>query len=196
MLPPDSPSKPAFSRALQVMRQVIEEGRQSVRSLRSAQNETLDLERALAQIQEEVAPDGLGSGEVAFCVAVQGQRRPLHPLLRDEMYRIGREAILNAFRHARASRIEVELAYSSSGLRMLIRDDGCGIDTQLLKTGREGHWGLAGMRERADRVNARLRIWSSAGKGTEVEVIASSQVAFIDHSHFGLPWFRKRSGSR
>ena len=99
-------------------------------------------------------------------------------MLRDEVYRIGREALINAFRHARAKSIEVELKYSSSHLRLLVRDDGCGIDPQVISSGREGHWGLSGMRERADRIGARLHVFSSATAGTEIELSVPSHVAF------------------
>ncbi|HUE00981.1 MAG TPA: ATP-binding protein, partial [Bryobacteraceae bacterium] len=85
--------------------------------------------------------------EIGFRVIVQGQRRPLRPVLRDELYRIGREALVNAFRHSGAKSIEVEVEYSARQLRILVRDDGCGIDPQLLHSGRDGHWGLPGMRE-------------------------------------------------
>ena len=85
---------------------------------------------------------------------VDGQPRPLHPVLRDEVYRIGREALVNAFRHSGAKSIEMEIEYASSQLRMLVRDNGCGIDPQMLHSGRDGHWGLSG-HARAGRANRR-----------------------------------------
>ena len=123
--------------------------------------------------------------EVEFRVITEGQQRPLHPLLRDEVYRIGREALINAFRHARANQIEVTLTYSANQLRLLVRDDGCGIDPKILRSGREGHWGLSGMRERADRIGARLHVFSSASAGTEVELSVPGRVAFQDHPTAG-----------
>jgi DNA-binding NarL/FixJ family response regulator len=93
------------------------------------------------------------------------------------MYRIGREAILNAFLHAKARRVEVELEYGDPDMRLLVKDDGGGIDPEVLRAGREGHFGLAGMRERAERIGGRLRLWSAPGEGTEVELLVRGSVA-------------------
>ena len=90
------------------MGQVIEEGRNAVRGLRLSHSASLDLEQAFARIQQELEPESADGTEVKFRVIAEGQRRPLHPLLRDEVYRIGREALTNAFRHARANHIEVD----------------------------------------------------------------------------------------
>src|SRR5262249_19189416 len=129
-LPADSSAKPTLTRAQQLMRQVIDEGRNAVRGLRSSDSMSLDLEQAFSQMPQELGPH---SGQAAgFRVIVEGQQQPLHPLLRDDVYRIGREALINAFRHARAKHVEVELKYSPSQLRLLVRDDGGGIDPQIL----------------------------------------------------------------
>jgi ligand-binding sensor domain-containing protein/signal transduction histidine kinase len=177
-LPADSSAKPTLNRALELMRQVIDEGRNAVRGLRSSNSDSLDLEHAFARIQQELVTDGQESGKVHFRVIVDGEQRPLRPALRDEVYRIGREALLNAFRHARARKIELELKYTSHRLSVLVRDDGCGIDPDVLRTGRDGHWGLAGMRERADHIGARLHVMSSAFAGTEIELSIPGNVAF------------------
>jgi signal transduction histidine kinase len=190
-LPADSQSRPPLDRALQLMRQVIEEGRNAVRGLRSSSNASLDLEQALSRIQDELVHE-----PIDFRVIVEGERRPLHPVLRDEVYRIGREALINAFRHARAKSVEVELKYSSTHLRLLVRDDGCGIDPQVISSGQEGHWGLLGMRERSDRIGARLHVFSSATAGTEIELSVPSHVAFQDQSARGLRWFGRRQNAR
>ncbi len=182
LLPGESKAKASLTRALDLMRQVIEEGRNTVRGLRSTRSTSMDLEEAFARIQDELTPGVGASGEtpepVDFRVITEGQRMPLHPVLRDEVYRIGREALVNAFRHARAKKIEIELNYSPTLLRVLIRDNGCGIDPQTLDGGRDGHWGLSGMRERADRIGARLRLWSSNNGGTEVELTVPGHIAF------------------
>jgi signal transduction histidine kinase len=102
----------------------------------------------------------------------------LHPILRDEVYRIGREALVNAFRHSGATAIEVELEYAVKRLRVLVRDNGRGIDPLVLQSGREGHWGLPGMRERAESIGGTLRVWSRASYGTEIELSVPSHVAF------------------
>ena len=124
---------------------------------------------------------------------VDGQPQKLHPVIRDEVYRIGREALLNAFRHAQAKRIEIELKYSFGRFRMLVRDDGRGIDPQILKSGRDGHWGLSGMRERAERIGARVHVFSSAAAGTEIELSIPSHVAFQGRSGGALKWFARRA---
>ena len=182
-LPADSPEKPILTRALQLMAQVIEESRNAVRGLRASDSASFDLEQAFSRIPAELAQE-----KIEFRVIVDGERRPLQPALRDEVYRIGREALLNAFRHARAKSIEVELKYAARHLQLLVRDDGCGIDPQVVGAGREGHWGLSGMRERADRIGARLHVFSSASAGTEIELSVPSNVAFQDQGDRRLQW--------
>jgi signal transduction histidine kinase len=177
-LPADSTVKPALTRALDLMRQVIDEGRNVVRGLRSSKTASLDLEHAFSQIQQEVVATQHAGERVAFRVIVDGQQRPLHPVLRDEVYRIGREALINAFRHANAKKIEIELKYSARGLCVLVRDNGRGIDPEVLTSGRDGHWGLSGMRERAERIGARLHVMSSAFTGTEIELSVPGNIAF------------------
>lgn len=187
-LPADAPVKPMLTRTIQLMGQVIEEGRNAVRGLRSSHSASLDLEHSFSRIQQEFVQQ-----EIDFRVIVEGQPRPLHPVLRDEAYRVGREALINAFRHARAKTIEIELKYSSSGLRILVRDDGCGIDPQILHSGRDGHWGLSGMRERADRIGARFHVFSSATADTEIQFSVPSHIAFQGQSDSRLlKWFARR----
>jgi ligand-binding sensor domain-containing protein/signal transduction histidine kinase len=192
-LPEDSSAKPVLNRALELMRQVIDEGRNAVRGLRSTHTASLDLDHAFSRIQQELAADESASEQVDFRVIVEGERRLLHPVLRDEVYRIGREALLNAFRHAHARRIELELNYSSSRLSVVVRDNGCGIDPNVLETGRDGHWGLSGMRERADRIGARLHVMSSVSAGTEVELFIPGNVAYRDQPRGKRRWFSKLS---
>ncbi len=194
-LPADSPAKPTLTRALQLMRQVIDEGRNAVRGLRSTGSVSFDLEHVFSQVPQEVVSHAKTGEEVGFRVIVEGEQKPLHPLLRDDIYRIGREALINAFRHARAKNIEIELKYSPSRLRVLVRDDGCGIEPHILESGRDGHWGLPGMRERAEQIGARLHVYSSAVAGTEVELSVPGHVAFQGHSRRGLQWFLKRHQS-
>ena len=169
---PDSSVKPQLDRILQIMNQGIQEGRATIQDLRSAG--TSDLVQALSRVQEEVAvqPD------VDFRVVVVGRQEPLRSPVWHEMYRIGREALVNAFSHSRAKCVEFELEYADSNLCMRVRDNGCGIDPQVLRAGRDGHWGLAGMRERATRIGGRLEIASSATTGTEVQLFIPSAVAF------------------
>jgi signal transduction histidine kinase len=191
-LPEASPVKPSLSRVLQLMGQVIDEGRNAVRGLRSPDSGSSDLAEAFSRIQGE-----LGIEErIDFRVIVEGQPRPLHPLLRDEIYRIGREALVNALRHARAKKIAIEVEYSSSRLRILVHDDGCGIDPQVLHSGRDGHWGLSGMRERAERIGGGLHVWSGAAAGTEIELSVPSHAAFLDQRRHKLTWWGRRFAAK
>jgi len=176
-LPADSPAKPLMNRVLTLMGRVIDEGRNAVRGLRSGDDDSYDLGQAFSRVAQEL----LIQQEVDFRVVMEGLPRALHPIIRDEVYRIGRESLVNAFRHSRASKIEVEVDYSASNLRILVRDNGCGIDPQVLRAGRDGHWGLPGMRERAEKVGAKLRVWSRAAAGTEVELTVPGHVAFQSH---------------
>jgi signal transduction histidine kinase/ligand-binding sensor domain-containing protein len=188
-LPADSKAKPMLTRTRELMRQVIDEGRNAVRGLRSHGNPSLDLEQAFSQVYQEHAANPNTCEPGGFRVMIEGQQKPLNPLLRDEVYRIGREALINAFRHSHAKHIEVEIKYSPSQLRILVRDDGCGVDTRTLTSGRDGHWGLSGMRERADRIGARLHICSGARTGTEVELSIPGNTAFLGSSKRRLRWF-------
>jgi len=187
-LPEDSSVKPMLTRALDLMRQMIDEGRNAVQGLRSSHT-PLDIEQAFSRIQQELPLQEQAGKHIDFRLIVEGVRRPLHPALRDEVYRIGREALINAFRHAKAKKIEMELKYSSNRLRILVRDDGCGIDPEILRAGRHGHWGLSGMRERADRIGARLHLMSSASAGTEIELSVPGNVAFQSRSKRTLTWW-------
>jgi signal transduction histidine kinase len=173
-VPPDSLVKPRLDRILQLMNQGIEEGRSTIQGLRSSDSRTLDLVLALSSVQQELAvqPD------MGFRVTVAGRQQPLRPPIRNEIYRIGREALLNAFCHSGAKSVDFELEYTENDLRMCIRDNGCGIDPQMLHAGREGHWGLAGMRERATRISGLLKISSSAAAGTEVQLSVPGALAF------------------
>ena len=174
----DSPAKPAVERGLDLLRQVNQEGRNALRSLRSRQASSEGLEQALSLLSKEFAfPEN-----IEFVVTTDGQPRLLPSLVRDEAYLIAREAVINAFRHAQASKIEVEVGYGSRHLRVMVRDNGCGIDSQLLRTGREGHWGLPGMRERAEKIGGKLNVLSGVDAGTEMELSVPGALAFHDGS--------------
>jgi signal transduction histidine kinase/ligand-binding sensor domain-containing protein len=173
-VPQDSPAKKLLSHVQQLMSRVIDEGRNAVRGLRAGPGAGDDLEQAFARIPVEMA---IGD-HVEFHVFVDGHVRTLHPMIRDEIYRIGREAAVNAFRHSNGTRIEIELEYSPQHVRMLVRDNGRGIDEEVIRTGRDGHWGLSGMRERAQRIGAHFKVWSRTGAGTEIELTVPNQVAF------------------
>jgi len=132
------------------------------------------LGHALADVPTEL---GLPSA-IGFRVVVEGRRRELRASLKDEVYRIGREAIFNAYRHSHAKDIETQIEYRANELRVVVRDNGCGIDPQGPCWAQNEHWGLQGMRERAERIGARLRLFSRVGLGTEVELGVPGWIAF------------------
>jgi len=166
--------KPRFSDILQLLDRVLEQGRCAVQGLRSHNEHFLSLGQALAAV-----PNDLGLPlAVGFRVVVEGRQRELRTGLRHEVYCIGREAIINANRHSRAKHIETQVEYRPTELRITVRDNGCGIDPQELQWVRHGHWGLRGMRERAERIGARLRLLSKVALGTEVELCVPGRVAF------------------
>jgi len=88
---------------------------------------------------------------------------------------------VNVMRHARASKVEVELEYTSESFRLCVRDDGSGMSAEVIQSGREGHWGIPGMRERAARMGARFKVWSRPRAGTEVELVVPAHAAFAKH---------------
>jgi signal transduction histidine kinase len=168
-----------------MMRQVIDDGRNAVRGLRAHASQSLDLEQAFSQVWREMDEHG----QTGFRVVVEGPPIPLHPLLRDDVYRIGREALINSFRHAHAHHIEVQLKYSPNELCIVVRDDGGVIDPHVLQGGKEGHWGLSGMGERADRIGARLSLSSSPTAGTDLQLFIPARTAYLGQSKRRLKWF-------
>jgi len=116
--------------------------------------------------------------KIEYRLVVEGTPRPLRPLVQHEIYRIGSEALANAFRHSHASLVETVFEYSRHRFRLLIRDDGAGIDPEVLNSGREDHWGLSGMRERASKIAAKLNIRSARGAGTEIDLVIPGGAAY------------------
>jgi signal transduction histidine kinase len=165
------------------MRRVIDEGRNAVRGLRSPSTAPRDLVQAFAGVQQEVATDA-----ATYRVIVEGRPRELKPMIRDEVYRIGREGLVNAFRHAGATHVELELEYGVKELCVLVRDDGRGVDPHVVRAGSDGHWGITGMRERAQRIGATLKIRSRADAGTEIELRVPGAVAFERYASGWRPW--------
>src|SRR6202163_101295 len=193
---PAGKAKEALEKALDRADLAIVEGRDAIQNLRSSTTITNELAQALTKLGEEFAGAHDGErGSATFRVSIEGRARELHPILRDDIYRIAREALRNAFRHAQANQIEAEITYGDRFLRLRIRDDGKGIDPKLLSTGRDGHWGLPGMRERAQQIGGQLEIWSEVGAGTEVELRIPGSVAYeTAHKRGGLRLFRKTKG--
>ncbi len=166
--------KPRLDDVVQLLDRALEEGRCAVQGLRSPNESLSSLGAAVACVPKESGfPSAAG-----FRVVVHGRERELRAGLRLEVYCIVREAIINACRHSRAKHIETDIEYRRTELRIAVRDNGCGIDPQELQWGRSGHWGLRGMRERAERIGARLRLLSKVALGTEVELRVPSRIAF------------------
>jgi signal transduction histidine kinase len=188
---PEGKAKEALEKALERADQAIAEGRDSIHDLRSSTVITNDLADAVRSLGDELA----SQDSATFGVVVEGQQRSLHPILRDEIYRIAREAVRNAFRHAQARRIEAEITYSDKLLRLRIRDDGRGLDPGIGEEGVAGHYGLAGMRERATQIGAQLHIWSGSGAGTEIELSIPGAIAYGTAPARTWFWpFRRRTG--
>jgi signal transduction histidine kinase/ligand-binding sensor domain-containing protein len=171
---PQGRAKVELEKTLDRADQAIAEGRTAVYDLRSSTTTTNDLAQAVREVGNELAAPGAAT----FRLVVEGPVRDLHPIIRDEVYRIAREALRNAFSHARAHHIEAELIYADRLFRLRIRDDGQGIAPAILEEGRPGHYGLPGMRERAQQIGAKLTIWSGGGSGTEIELRLEGSIAY------------------
>jgi signal transduction histidine kinase len=188
---PEGKAKDQLEQTLNRADQAIAEGRNAVYDLRSSTMTTNDLAQVVRALGNELA----AQNAAAFRLVVEGPPRDMHPILRDELYRITREALRNAFSHARAHQIEVEFSYTERLFRLRIRDDGEGIAPDILRHGRPGHYGLAGIGERARQIGAKLSIWSGAGAGTEIELSIPASNAY-DRSPKRSRWrlFREKVG--
>jgi len=196
------PGRPAEARktleiAIDRADQAIAEGRDAVQGLRTSTLETNDLASAIRTLGEELRAEGTNQSSALFEMEVEGTAQNLHPILRDEVYRITAEALRNAFRHARAQRIEVEILYGERWLRLRVRDDGKGIDPKLLSgDGLAGHYGLHGMRERAKVVGGKLAVWSKLDSGTEVELSIPASTAYANPARHRSWLSEKLTGQR
>ena len=171
----------------------ITEGRDAVQGLRASALETNDLAQGISHLGNELAGNALRPA--SFSVAVEGVPRQLQPILRDEIYKVAAEAIRNAYRHADARHIEVELHYGPDELRLRVRDDGTGIDPAVLAShGTQGHFGLRGLSERAALAGGKVTIRSKVGAGTEVELRVPASVVYLAAPR--RPRFFGRSAAR
>jgi len=146
---------------------------------------------------EELASDPSHSGGIEVRLNVEGTPQKKRPLIRDEIYRIASEALRNAFRHAGANRIEVQLSYGAKSFELRVRDDGKGIDPQFL-TGEDpaGHFGLRGMRERAQKIGGKFSIWSAPASGTELALSVPGTIAYGTTVRGGRSWLARRFFAR
>ena len=174
-MPAADSTRQDIEKTLDFADQVLAEGRERVRHLRTSTVGFGELPKAFQQVVEKAAPNRSSM----FKTVVEGTVLELHPIIREETYAIGREALINALAHSQARKIEAEITYDSREFRVRIRDDGRGIDPDVLeKGGRADHWGLQGMRERADRIGGKLELWSRQGSGTEVELTVPAATAY------------------
>jgi signal transduction histidine kinase/ligand-binding sensor domain-containing protein len=172
---------------------VIVEGRDTVSDLRQPVVGDNDIGQALTALGEELAAQSGNGAAPCVRVLVEGKQRELNPILRDEIYRIAREALRNAFRHAQAQKIEAEITYSDSQFLLHVRDDGRGIDPKVTNQGaRAGHWGLPGMRERAKRFGGNLEVWSEPGAGTEIELRVPGAIVYGKSEPRRRFWLRRK----
>jgi signal transduction histidine kinase len=192
MLPanPDE-AKRAIEKVMDQGDQALAEARRAVQGLRASAQGPSDLVQALSATGRELAME---EGAAQFQVMIEGKPRTLEPVLRDEAFRFGREALRNAFAHAKAQNIEVEITYEEVRFILRIRDDGIGIDPKVLhQGGRPGHWGLPGMRERAESLGAEMELWSESGAGTEVQLTVPASIAYQEPPERFRLFRRKRT---
>jgi signal transduction histidine kinase/ligand-binding sensor domain-containing protein len=178
---PGQPSEAmeALDIALERGDKAIAEGRDTVSDLREPIMGDSDIAQALTALGKELALQSGNGSAPCVRVLLEGKQRELNPMLRDEIYRIAREALRNAFLHARAQKIEAEITYSDSEFLLHVRDDGGGIDPEVANQGaRAGHWGLPGMRERAKSFGGKLEVWSEHGAGTEIKLSVPGAIAY------------------
>jgi signal transduction histidine kinase/ligand-binding sensor domain-containing protein len=185
----------ALDTALTRAEQALDESRHSIQGLRPGLSAENDIDQMLMTTGQELASSNHAEdGSPRFKLIVEGERRGLPPMIKDEIGRIAGELLRNAFRHARANEIEVEIRYENDVFRLIVRDDGKGMDPKILKDGgRAGHWGLPGVEERARGIGARLEFWSEAGVGTEIRLALPAAIAYEKLRKRGrLSLFRKR----
>ncbi|MGC2543815.1 MAG: ATP-binding protein [Candidatus Sulfotelmatobacter sp.] len=189
---PDRPmeAKEKLDNAIDQTADFITEARDEVQGLRDSTVQGNDLAMAISTLGEELATDSIDH-RPAFRVAVEGEARNLHPILRDEIYKIAAEALRNAFRHSRARQIEAEIRYDNEQFRLRVRDDGKGVNPAILSSqGSEGHFGLPGMRERATLIGGKLVVWSEVDAGTEVELRVPASTAYATAQRHS--WFSRK----
>ena len=189
-------------RAMQVLdatidrtEQAIAESRDAIRDIRSDIVSQNALPELLTRAGSELAESQADQDMLTFGLTVEGERRTLTPIIQEETYRIALELLRNAFRHAKAHRVETEIRYDDDTLRLRIRDDGKGMDLKILQGDSSGHWGLRGVRERAQRIGAKLDVWSEAGAGAEFQLTVPAGIAYVGSGDsFPLRLLRKVKG--
>ena len=189
-------AKAMLEDALERADDALTESRDAIQNIRSSSTRHPDLSHALASVLEEVQaafPDG-DRARPTCSIVVEGKEQMLREYVMAEICRIAREALRNAFQHAQASHVEMEISFRDNELRLSLRDDGLGIEPLVLSNGaRSGHWGLIGIRERAARLGAKLDFWSKPGAGTEIELSLAGNIAYASSPVSFFRRFHKRS---
>jgi signal transduction histidine kinase len=186
-IPKTDPYHDKVNQALDRAHRVMVEGRNRVRDLRASDPTIKDLGEAFAALAKELEEDW----PAEFRIQSEGVQKEMDLSIRDEVYLIGREAILNAFHHARASQIEVCLDYDARQFRLCVRDNGMGFDSGILASSRAGHWGLLGMQERAAGIGGHLETSTQPGAGTQVKLTVPSGIAYAGSCQFTPAWFKR-----
>ena len=172
-------AKRSLDDAISETKKAIAESREAIQGLRSEPIAKGNLAELLMSTSRELADSIVNEHPPVFDLIEEGDRKTLSSTVSSDICRIALELVRNAYQHAQAQRIEVELRYGDSMFRLRIRDDGRGIDPKVLKDGgRSGHWGSRGLRERADRIGASLDLWSEPGGGTEVQLLVPAEIAY------------------
>ncbi len=153
--------------------QASDEGRAALNSLRASATEKNDLAEAFRRAIDECRKES----PIVVSFSVKGEPREMHPVVRDEIYRIGYEAVRNACAHSGSDRLDVLLEYAHY-LRLRVSDNGAGIDSDVIEKGKEGHFGLRGMKERAERIGSKFTLSSSPGAGTVITLVAPGRIVF------------------
>lgn len=173
-------AKQKLDAAISEAANAITEGRNAVQGLRESTAGNSDIADAIGALGAELAAGPDDRPAPAFHVTVEGKPRPLHPILRDDIYKITAEALRNAFRHADATDVDVEIRYDREQFRLRVQDDGKGFDVaRLPRQEAAGHYGVPGMRERAELMGGTLSVWSKEGEGTAVELCIPSRSAYV-----------------
>jgi len=184
LLPHDFPAKQSIARALGLSKSALVAGRRALNDLRSLPLTATDLVKSFSQLANDLTKDA----STKIHVMVEGRERPLKALAGNDLLQVGRQAITNAFQHSRARRIHVLLSYGGEEFRIRVQDNGCGMSQEVLNSHREGHYGMAGMQERAQRLGGTMSITSRIGEGTEVDLWVSAHLVYQgDLPHSGSP---------
>ncbi|WP_167235375.1 sensor histidine kinase [Massilia genomosp. 1] len=192
-IPAGSPARHSLEDALDRADQVLIEGRDRVRDLRIGAIDLSELHDALHKLGSELEQ----KGGARFSLSVRGTPAPLRPLVRDEVYQVGHEAIVNAFRHAHALHVKVDIDYGARLFLMTVDDDGLGIDASYrTPQGRPDHWGLRGMHERVARIGAQLIIDSDPARGSEIRLGIKAQLAYRRPQRRLFAWLRTKNDKR